>query len=483
MKQLLWIAIAVLGFTPAGAEPGAYPSAARILADMAILADDRMEGRRPGTAGEKRTIRALIEAFKDAGLEPAGTQGWLQPVMLEERKPRHVRMSARRRAGALELSGDVMLIGEQRRMRIANAPVRFVDHAETVPPSPGAVLLYHDRSPPGTALAPDTDDSARHARLAASGAAMTLAIVDPAMMARQRQRMPLGVIEAQGAERAPIRGYITEDAAKRLLAADAAIDAKVTSYVRRFRSANVIGRLRGAREPDRALLYLAHWDGFGRCRPGEADAICNGGIDNASGVAGMIELARWFAAGPRPDRTILFVASTAEEYNLLGTRAYADRPVVPLADTVAAINIDTIALYPAGQPAGYVGARLTDLDPLVTQIVGAQGRTVDMGEGPAFVAQSSDAWPLLRAGVPSVILSGVVARTGPDGGAAFRGFITRRAHLPVDDMRDIELGGAIEDLRAMHALGSALARRGIWPDFLPGARFSRPRPARNSAGN
>lgn len=457
----------------------AQVSEARIRADMALLTADDMEGRRPGTRGERRAVRAIVTMFKAAGLEPAGERGWVQRVALEERKPLRLRLSQR---GGSDLSGEVMLVGERGRMRLEGAPVRFMNDDGVVPHAPGAVLIY--REPPApAALTPDTDEFVWRERLAASGAVAALAIVDGPLMARHRQRMPLGTIEASGAARPPIRGFITEAAAKALMAGGAVLDGEVVTRVRRFESANVIGRLRGAVEPERALVFSAHWDAFGLCRPGEADAVCNGGIDNASGVAGMVELARLFAKGPRPDRSIVFVATTAEEHRLLGMRAYAARPAVPLANTVASINVDTIALYPAGHPVGYVGGGLTSLDPLIAKLVAAQGRTLDTGAGPGFVARSSDAWPMLRAGVPAVILSNVIARTGPDKGAAFRRFTTERAHLPNDDMRDIDLMGAVQDLELMQALAGELVRRGSWPDFLPGAAFSRPRSARRSAGN
>ncbi|WP_326523640.1 M28 family peptidase [Sphingomonas sp.] len=463
---------------PSQAQPGSAEQ--RILADMAVLTSDGMEGRRPGTSGERKTVRELIAMFHRVGLEPGAGGGWRQPVPLAERRPVRAQFAVR---GGDDISGDVLLIGERPAMRVSGAQVRYVDHAQAVAPAPGMILLYRDQTPADAPFAPDSDNVARYERLAVSGAAMALAIVDDRIIARQRQRMPLGVIEAAGAARAPIRGYISEAAAQRLLAGGVVVDARVETAVRRFTSVNVIGRLRGATEPGRALVYSAHWDAFGRCRPGEADAICNGGIDNASGIAGLLEIARWFVAGPRPDRSILFVATTAEEHGLLGMRAYAARPVVPLADTVAAINVDTIALYGAGHPVGFVGGGLTDLDPIIARLVAGQGRTLDEGAGPAFVARSSDAWPMLRGGVPSVILSNVIARTGPDKGAAFQNFITTRAHFPSDDMRDLELGGAIEDLRLMHALGLDLARRDAWPDFLPGSRFSRPRSVRRTAGN
>lgn len=463
--------LALLCATPAHAQT----TEQRVRADMEVLTADRMEGRRPGTVGEQRTVRELIAMFKRVGLETS-----LKPVRLEERKPARARVSLR---GGGDISGDMLLIGERARMRVSGAPLRYVDHAQTVTPAPGAVLLYRDQTPADAPFAPDSDSVARYHRIAASGAAMALAIVDDRIMARQRQRMPLGVIEATGAARAPIRGYISEAAAKRLMAGAPLLDAQVTTSVRRFTSSNVIGRLRGATQPDQALVYSAHWDAFGRCRPREADAICNGGIDNASGVAGMLEIARWFVAAPRPDRTILFIATTAEEHGLLGMRAYADAPAVPLIDTVASINVDTIALYGAGHPVGYVGGGLTDLDPLIGRLVAKQGRTLDEGAGPAFVARSSDAWPMLRGGVPAVILSGAIARTGPDKGAAFQRLITERAHFPVDDMRDLNLAGAIEDMQLMYALGIELARRDVWPNFKPGSRFSRPRSAPHSAGN
>ena len=136
-------------------------------------------------------------------------------------------------------------------------------------------------------------------------------------------------------------------------------DAKVTTDITEFTSHNVAGVLKGAKQPDEYILYTAHWDSFGSCRPGEADEICNGAIDNASGVAGMIELARAFAAGPRPDRSVLFLATTAEEMGLAGSRQFARTPLVPLSRTVAEFNLDVIVLYDRGNTAGFVGAGLT----------------------------------------------------------------------------------------------------------------------------
>ena len=106
-----------------------------------------------------------------------------------------------------------------------------------------------------------------------------------------------------------------------------------------------------------SLLYLAHWDHLGLCAPEEPDRICNGAVDNASGIAALLEIARGLAAGPRPKRDILFLATTAEELGLLGAEYFAARPAVPLASIVAAINMDTLAIAPGGREGGGDGPR------------------------------------------------------------------------------------------------------------------------------
>ncbi len=481
-----------------GANVAQAQSDVRYERDMAALSTDAMEGRRPGTRGEKRAVAYIARAFRDAGLEPVKGRRWLQPVRLEERIPRATTVTLRRGDVVTNLSQSVLLLGERSRTRIANASIVYGGHAEAGTGYAGAVVLYRDRPRPGSTLRPDSDGQARLERLAKGGALVALSVVDARQLARLRQRAALGVITGANATRPALHGYIEEAAAQSWLKAgglsletldkaatsagftpvplaDATAAVETTTKLRRFTSFNVVGQFKGAREPAKAILYTAHWDAFGYCRPGEADAICNGAVDNASGVAGIIALARRFAAGLRPDRTILFVATTAEEHNLLGSRAWVGRPPVPLRDTVAAINIDTIALYGRGHPIGFVGAGLTDADALIARLAAGQGRKLDAGEGANFVARSSDAWPLMQAGVPAFILSGAIARSGPDGGAAFQRFITERAHFPTDEMKGVDLGGALEDLDLAFALGADLARRDATVNFLPTSPFQRQR--------
>ena len=161
-------------------------------------------------------------------------------------------------------------------------------------------------------------------------------------------------------------------------AAGPGLDGGRRPTVNRFATNNVIGRLRGSGATGESLLLLAHWDHFGLCRPeGAADRICNGAVDNASGIAMMIEVAGRLAAQPRPARDILFLATTAEEVGLLGADYFAAHPIVPLDSIVAAINMDTVAIHPAGEPVAVMGRGIPALDAVIDATVAAMGRRLD----------------------------------------------------------------------------------------------------------
>lgn len=497
MRRFLLAATALALATAVHAETA---STARMSADIAAFSSDALEGRFPGTDGEAKALAWIERAFAEVGLKPAGTRGWRQPVPLVARSPKAATLTARANGGMLDLSADVILLGRGERESLVGAPLAFAGHGEGSANQTlaGALVLYRDADSPTETAPQPIDSTTRIAALAAGGTRGALAILpDVAFDKRQARAFPgLQLPEDQPFA---LRGFIRESAARRLIAAaggdlasldaqaakpgfrpvvlPARIDATARTEVRRFVSANVVGRLPGSKPGSGAVLYTAHWDAFGRCRPAEADAICNGAIDNASGIAGMLEVARLFRAGPSPERDILFVATTAEEHGLLGSRAYVAAPAAPIACTVASINIDTIALYGKGHPAGYVGAGLTDADPLLTRLAAEQGRVLDPGGGARFVYKSSDAWPLLRAGVPAYVLSGVISRAGPDKGQAFVDFIAKRVHTPADELTpDIDLTGAAEDVDLSYRAGLAFSWADASVRFLPASPFQRPKP-------
>jgi hypothetical protein len=473
-------------------------STARIAADIAALSADTMEGRFPGTDGETKALAWIERAFADAGLEPFGAKGWRQPVPLVARAPKTAQLSVRLAGQTLDLSADVILLGQDAREMIRDAPLTFAGYADQLVGAKlsGAVVLFRDSDSPAETTPQPLDATTRTAALKAAGTSAVLAIIpDGAFDKRKARAFP--TLQLPQDQAFAIRGFIRESVARRLIAATggdltaldaqsakpdfrptflpARIDATATTDVRRFVSANVVGRIRGSRPDAGAVLYTAHWDAFGRCRPAESDPICSGAVDNASGVAGILEVARLFRAGPRPERDIVFVATTGEEHGLLGSRAYAAAPAVQIAKTAASINIDTIALYGKGQPVGYVGAGLTSADTMLTRLAAEQGRVLDPGGGARFVYKSSDAWPLLRAGAPAFVLSGVISRAGPDKGQAFLDFITKRVHSPADKLTPgVDLTGAAEDVDLSYRAGLAFSLVDTTPEFLPTSPFQRP---------
>lgn len=494
MRRLLLVAFLLA--SPAHAQTA---SVARLRADIAALSADAMEGRFPGTPGEAKTLPWIEQAFAQAGLKPAGSRGWRQPVFLVSRLPTSGLLTARAGGQVLDLSSEVVLLGRDPLVAIRDAPVVYAGHGDQLTGEDlnGAVVLFRDGDSPAETSPNPIDSVTRTNALNAAGALAVLAITPDSGFDSRRARVT-PVLHLREDVPFSLRGMIREAAARRLLAAAGAdltmldaqatkpdlrptplpirLDATATTEIRRFLSANVVGRLSGSKPGAGTVLYTAHWDAFGRCKPAEALAICSGAVDNASGVAGMLEVARLFRAGPPPERDIVFVATTAEEHGLLGSRTYVAAPAAPLASTVAAINIDTIALYGKGHPVGYVGAGLTDADATLARLAADQSRVLDSGDGARFVYKSSDAWPLLKAGVPAFVLSGVIAR-GADKGQAFSDFITQRAHRPGDRLTAaVDLTGAAEDVDLSYRAGLAFSRADANLAFAPTSPFQRPKP-------
>ncbi|MEL6487883.1 MAG: M28 family peptidase, partial [Pseudomonadota bacterium] len=246
-----------------------------------------------------------------------------------------------------------------------------------------------------------------------------------------------------------------DDFAPVALGARANIEAR--SQRRDFTSYNVIGRLAGtkpyAKSDTGAVLLMAHWDHLGLCGPeGAEDRICNGAIDNASGIAVMLELARRLAVAGPYENDIYVLATSAEESGLLGAQAFAANPPLPLESIIAAFNFDSVALAKAGAPVGFIGEGRTSLDPLVLQVMAEAERELGNRELAQGFIERLDSWVLLQEGVPAVMLSsafGSEITLGP--------FLEREYHSPQDEAAGIELGGAIDDLLLHEELVKRLA--------------------------
>ncbi|MEL6237331.1 MAG: M28 family peptidase, partial [Pseudomonadota bacterium] len=244
------------------------------------------------------------------------------------------------------------------------------------------------------------------------------------------------------------------------IALDALVNIEATSERRDFTSYNVLGRLPGTKPDAQAVLLMAHWDHLGECAPLSAqDRICNGAVDNASGIASVLELTRRLVKTGPYERDIYVLATSAEELGLLGAKAFAANPPIPLDSLVAAFNFDSVAIAPAGSPIGFIGEGRTPLDPLVLQTVLETGRDLGNRDFAERFIERQDAWVLLQKGVPAIKLSSSFASP-----ITSQPYFENHYHKPSDESDMIELGGAIDDLLLHEVLVQRLA---IWAGTRP----------------
>jgi len=440
--------------------------AARMQADIAVLASDEFGGRKPGTPGARAAYEYLEKRFGEVGLV-TGTNDpgsyWRMPVDLVETEPQTGSLTLiQGRKSVTVPPSDAAVYTPRRRAIAASGPGTGV---------PVVFVGYGDGSVLGDALAgavavmladPGRDAARREALFRQRATAVVTVLPDADALAAVRRREERGKVQLAVEEQDTLSVYITEAALAGLLGekrwamlkADAqhsefaplelnlAINLEATSDRREFPSQNVIGMIPGSVPGSGAVLLLGHWDHLGECGPPEAsDRICNGAADNASGVAMMLELARRLREGPPPGRDIYVLATSAEEAGLLGARAFVRNSPVPLQNIVAAFNFDMMAVAPAGSPLGFIGRGQTPLDQVILDEVARAGRVIgDQALADSFLARQ-DGWALLQKGVPTVLLSSTYGTR-----RILDPFLATRYHKAGDEPDTVELGGAIDDL-------------------------------------
>lgn len=438
---------------------------AALMAHITELASDAYEGREPGTDGEAKTLRYLAKQWFDIGLV-SGTNNpahsWFSPVTLVERQPAAGAGYFFRKGRRLYLApGALLVLTSAKRALIENAPVLFVGTGDVVPPRAelaGRVALLLDGG---------QENSERQNAMLKGGASAVLTVLDGDRsldnVAARRKRSGYALASDQlGGD---LEAFITREGLDALLAGvksstadliatstkegfaprplDLAVTLEATTRETRINTHNLIGKLPGRKPDAGAVLLVAHWDHFGVCAEAPAeDLICNGAVDNASGVAALTEIARRLSKGPQLDRDVYFLATTGEELGLLGAHAFAENPPLPLGKIVAALNIDTIALAPAGSPMGIVGRGMTKLDPIIARVAKDQKRKLVQSDAANAYVRRQDGWALLQHDVPTVMVSSAYADV-----ARVERFFEGDYHRPGDQLsRGIELGGAAEDV-------------------------------------
>ncbi len=438
---------------------------AQLLAHITELASDAYQGREPGTDGEARTLRYLGKQWFDIGLV-SGTNdpghAWFAPVTLVAREPDGSAAQFSRKGRRVYVpAGSVLMLTSGQRSLVENAPVLFVGKGQAAPARAelaGRVALLLDDG---------LENSDHQNALLKAGASAVLTVLDGDRslenVAARRQRS--GYALASDDLGGDLEGFITSEGLDRALAGtgqsvagletaaadpgfvprllDLAATLEATTRETRIRTHNLIGKLPGRRPDAGAVLLVAHWDHFGVCAaPPAEDLICNGAIDNASGIASLTEIARRLAKGPGLDRDVYFLATTGEELGLLGAQAFAENPPLPLGKITAAFNIDSNALAPAGSPIGIVGKGMTALDDRIAAVAKAQKRKLVDGTAANAYVRRQDGWALLQHDVPAVLVSssyGDIAR--------MERFFDGDYHRPSDGVKPgLELGGAAEDV-------------------------------------
>ena len=438
-----------------------------------VLASDEYGGRQPGTDGEAKTLRYIGREFFDIGLV-SGTNDpgnpWFAPVTLIGREPATGVARFARRGRPISLPpGPVMVFTSGKRALVRDAPVLFVGRTD------GKSLSRMDLAG-RVALLLDDEEGTGHRQdaLIDAGAAAVMTVLDAnrtlESVAARRQRS--GYALASDALGGDLEAFITREALGRLLAGsgqslanledaaskpdfmprtlDLTASFEATTVETTIRTHNVIGRLPGRRPEAGAVLFLAHWDHFCQCAQAPAEhLICNGAVDNASGVAALIETARRLSRAPQMDRDVYFLATTAEELGLLGAMAFAENPPLPLKQIVAAFNIDSIALAPAGTPLGMVGRGKTKLDDAIAQVAKREKRALSPSDAGNAYLKRQDGWALMQHDIPAVMITsayGDIARVEK--------FFDGDYHRPGDRVKPgLELGGAAQDVAFYVALG------------------------------
>jgi len=463
-------------------------SEADLLRHIEILASDGFEGRKPGTVGENKTVNYIATQWAFAGLRPAGEKGsWYAPVALVERRPVSFRMdiSSRRRTVAMAQDG-IILRGRSRAFRQSNMPIIFAGFAGTEPGdrSVAGKLVLLPRMP-----SDESDEMPgfrnRKRQLIEDGAVGVITIIeDQERWPRFRRFFHRAATVLAGPEdHAALEGLISFDQfaalvrqsgldAETLLAGKDAIsvidleldaEARVDTRVRRYMSHNVIGKIPGA-DPNRgAILFMGHWDHFGICRvedplQPDKDRICNGAVDNASGISLLIEAAKRLS-GEDHDRDIYFLATTAEEKGLLGARAFVRDPPVALENLIAVFNADTVALSGSGQTIAVIGMGEAGPDADIEAVAAQQGRKIDRsGKADGYLGRQ-DGYIFLERDIPAYMITSAFADE-----ERLKAYIDGPYHDVSDEVNDsLLLTGAAADANFHVALGRYFASTTTYP--------------------
>jgi Zn-dependent M28 family amino/carboxypeptidase len=536
----LLLAVAACSMLPEPSPPDAGLksfSPATLLAHIRTLASDEFEGRAPGTKGEQLTVKYLEDQFRTMALEPGNPDGsFEQKVPLVGITPdpaMSLEFSAGARTDTLKFRDDFVAWTKRMVEDVnVNADVVFAGYGVTAPEFQwddfkgqdlkGKMLIvlvnhpgYEDASLfGGKAMKYYGRWTYKYEKAAELGAAGCLIVHDTGPAG-----YPWAVVALKSGEqfdlaspdknvgRAPVEGWITGEQAEKLfkLAGKDFAQLKKEALSRNFRtvplgvrarlhihnslrqiqSTNVVAKLTGS-DPKlnrEFVIYTAHWDHFGIGPAVNGDKIYNGAADNASGTGALLEMAKAYKQlKVPPRRSLLFLAVTAEEQGLLGSRYYAEHPLYPLADTAADINMDVMNVHGRTRDIVMIGRGSSTLDEVVDAAAREQNRIVKPDPLPEKgYFYRSDHFEFARQGVPAFDPGAGTDYIGrPEGwGLEMHERYTREDyHKPSDKVKaDWDLSGAVQDMQLFFLVGYRVANEPNLPQWKPGTEFKSKREA------
>jgi len=513
---------------------------ARLSQDVKVLSSDEFEGRGPATAGETRTIDYVVAQMKAAGLQPGGDlkdgkREWTQAVPLaraEIKGTPTISVAVKGKTQALTQGEQIAVRAAQdgsTAVDISKAPLVFAGYGVRAPERGWddfkgvdlkgkiAVVLIND---------PDFDGGEgdfggkamtyygrwtyKYEEAARQGALGLLIVheTDPASygwatVKNSNTNTMFDVVRDKPASVHPkLEGWIQRDFAQQLFKQSgldfdalkaqaktkafkpvelkgATLSAKYDVDRQIITSHNIVGRIDGTKRPDETVIYSAHWDHLGVGQPdAKGDKIYNGAVDNATGTAALIEIGRAFAKAPtKPERSVVFLAVTAEEKGLLGSEYYASKPLYPLGKTVAVINMD--ALDPHGPARNFTtsgSAKQELLDELIDtakKVANLDYVTDPKPEAGHFFR--SDHFPFAKRGVPAVSFGSGndLVDGGLEAGKKMEdAYVADRYHQPADEWEaDWTFLGMARDLGLLYTVGRNLADSNRWPNWDASSEF------------
>ncbi|MFL6721521.1 MAG: M28 family metallopeptidase [Sphingomonas sp.] len=530
-------AVALASAALAGAPARSF-NLARLSHHVQVLGSDAFEGRGVNTRAETKSVDYIISQFKAAGVQPggdlvSGKRKWTQDVTLLQSEfaatPQLTLSLGNGQSLPLTQGDQISLrspMNGQTSLNLANTPLLFVGYGVTAPERnwddfkgqdvKGKLLVVLVNDPDfeggegdfgGKAMTYYGRWTYKYEEAARRGAAGVLIVHEtvPASygwntVKNSNTNTMFDIVRQNpAASHTGFESWIQRPLAEQIFAASglnfdqakaaarrrdfhpiplkATLNANLQAKVATIISHNVVGLLPGKKHPDETVIYTAHWDHLGIGKPdARGDTIYNGAVDNGTGISMLIEQARAFAHDPRPDRSVVFLAVTAEEKGLLGSEYYATHPLYPIAKTVGVLNTDAMNVWGREKNFSISGtARLDLLDDLIAQgkLTGRYFTPDPHPERGGFYR--SDHFSFAKQGVPAIsfesgndLLNGGTAR----GEALVNEYIEKHYHQPSDEFSPRwDFSGMAEDGRLLHALGERLANSREWPNWSKDSEF------------